>query len=120
VGLCVDSDHRYVGGHCDFGVITRENVGWRGVGEYGQARPTLDAMSEVGELVLSTDGQWMVRPPQRCGNGHQLAGRCIVGTLACSCGDRHLTWCCDACKHTTYGPSLGLDCSVLNGPARVR
>ena len=77
-------------------------------------------MPAVGELVLSTDGQWMVRPPQRCGNGHQLAGRCIVGTLACSCGDRHLTWCCDACKHTTYGPSLGLDCSVLNGPARVR
>jgi hypothetical protein len=35
VGLCVDSDHGYVGGHCDFGVITRENVGWRGVGEYG-------------------------------------------------------------------------------------
>jgi hypothetical protein len=77
-------------------------------------------MYEVGELVLSTDGAVMVRPPERCANGHPLAGRCIVGTLPCSCGDRHLTWCCDVCEHTTYGPALGLDCSVMNGPARVR
>jgi hypothetical protein len=27
--------------------------------------------SEVGRLVQSTGGQWMVRPPQRCGNGHR-------------------------------------------------
>jgi hypothetical protein len=74
----------------------------------------------VGDLVLSTSGQWMVRPPERCINGHRLAGHCIVGTLVCACGERrHLTWTCD-CGDTTYGPALGLDCSLLNGPAAVR
>ena len=77
-------------------------------------------MREVGDLVLSTDGAWMVRPPERCANGHQLAGHCIVGTLPCRCQDRHLTWCCDACGHITYGPALGVNCSVMNGPAAVR
>ena len=77
-------------------------------------------MHEVGELVVSTDGAVMVRPPERCANGHLLAGRCIVGTLPCSCQDRHMTWCCNACGHVTFGPPLGPDCSVMNGPARVR
>lgn len=83
--------------------------------------PTLDRMRPgVGDLVQSTDGEWMVRPPEECGAGHRLAGNCIVGTLECSCGDRHLTWCCDTCEHTTYGPTLGPHCTVMNGPARVR
>jgi hypothetical protein len=80
----------------------------------------VDPRRGVGDLVLSTSGQWMVRPPQRCGNGHRLAGHCIVGTLPCRCQDRHLTWCCDRCGHITYGPALGPDCSVINGPARIR
>jgi hypothetical protein len=74
---------------------------------------------DIGDLVRSTTGQWMVRPPERCGNGHLLAGHCIVGTLPCHCQDRHLTWCCDECGHITYGPALGANCSVINGPARV-
>jgi hypothetical protein len=28
--------------------------------------------SGVGRLVRSTGGEWMVRPPQRCGNGHLI------------------------------------------------
>jgi hypothetical protein len=78
-------------------------------------------MSEVGELVISTNGACMVRPPQHCGNGHPITpGRVLVGNIACACGERrHLTWLCD-CGHTTYGPTLGLDCTVMNGPARVR
>ena len=77
-------------------------------------------MNEVGDLVLNTKGQWMVRPPERCGNGHPITGgRVLVGTMVCSCGDRHLTLECD-CGSIVYGPALGLDCSVLNGPARIR
>jgi hypothetical protein len=76
---------------------------------------------EVGRLVRSTGGEWMVRPPQRCGNGHRLTpGHVLVGSMVCACGERrHLTWLCD-CGDTSYGPPLGLDCSVLNGPAAVR
>ena len=76
---------------------------------------------EIGRLVRSTGGQWMVRPPQRCGNGHQLMpGRVLVGSMVCGCGERrHLTWLCE-CGNISYGPELGPDCTVMNGPARVR
>ena len=83
-----------------------------------KARFTLQ--DEVGELVIGTDGACMVRPPQRCGNGHLIRpGHVLVGTAVCSCGDRHITWTCD-CGSTVYGPELGLQCSVMDGPARVR
>lgn len=75
---------------------------------------------EVGDLVLGTDGRWMVRPPERCGSGHLLRGNCILAAQPCSCGDRHLSWRCETCEHITYGPALGVDCVVLDGPARVR
>jgi hypothetical protein len=72
-------------------------------------------MSEVGELVLSVDGQWMVRPPTHCGNGHPITpGHVLVGTAVCQCHDRHLTWSCE-CGSTVYGPSLGAGCTVMNG-----
>ena len=36
-------------------------------------------MAAVGELVRSTSGQWMVRPPLRCPRGHPLRpGRMLV------------------------------------------
>lgn len=78
-------------------------------------------MYGVGELVIGVDGACMVRPPQRCTNGHPITpGRVLVGSIACCCGERrHLTWLCD-CGSITYGPALGPDCTVLNGPARVR
>jgi hypothetical protein len=84
-------------------------------------RDWYDARTEVGRSVRSTTDQWMVRPPQRCGNGHPITpGHVLVGSMACACGERrHLTWVCD-CGITCYGPPLGLDCSVLNGPAAVR
>jgi hypothetical protein len=72
-------------------------------------------MAAVGELVRSTTGQWMVRPPVRCTRGHLLLpGRFLVGSIACSCG-RHLTWCCE-CGAVTYGPALADGCSLLDGP----
>jgi hypothetical protein len=76
-------------------------------------------MPAVGELVRSTTGQWMVRPPLRCPRGHRLRpGHVLVGSIACSCG-RHLTRRCE-CGAVTYGPGLGDGCSLLDGPARVR
>jgi len=38
--------------------------------------------------------------------------------IACSCG-LHLTWRCE-CGAVTYGPALADECSLLDGPARVR
>ena len=74
---------------------------------------------DVGDLVLSAKGEWMVRLPERCGNGHPITGgRVLVGTAVCACQDRHLTWLCE-CGSMVYGPELGPDCAVLNGPARI-
>jgi hypothetical protein len=37
-------------------------------------------MAAIGELVRSTSGQWMARPPLRCRRGHTLRpGRMLVG-----------------------------------------
>jgi hypothetical protein len=77
-------------------------------------------MSEVGDMVRGVNGEYMIRPPEKCANGHTLHGHCIVAAQPCSCGDRHLSWCCNTCEHVTFGPPLGADCSVMNGPARVR
>jgi hypothetical protein len=80
---------------------------------------SVDVMAGVGELVRSTTGQWMVKPPLHYPRGHPLGpGRMLVGSIACSCG-RHLTWRCD-CGAVTYGPPLGAGCSLLDGPSRVR
>jgi hypothetical protein len=52
---------------------------------------------EVGDLVLSIDGEWMVLPPEKCGRGHRIVGNCLVSTHVCSCQDRHLSWSCNSC-----------------------
>ena len=76
--------------------------------------------SEVGDLVLSSGGEWMVRPPERCGNGHPITpGHVLVGTAVCACQDRHLTWLCE-CGSMVYGPELGERCELIYGAARVR
>jgi hypothetical protein len=51
-----------------------------------------DDMSEVGELVVSVDGRWMVRPPTHCGNGHPITpGHVLVGTAVCLCQGGHVS-----------------------------
>ena len=51
-----------------------------GLANCTRSGPTLDGVPAVGELVRSTAGQWMVRPPQHCPAGHKLApGRVLVG-----------------------------------------
>jgi hypothetical protein len=79
----------------------------------------LPALSEVAldglELLLQKFGVLsMLR------HHGAASGCCIVGTTACSCQDRHLSWTCNECGNTTYGPALGPDCRVLHGAARVR
>jgi rubrerythrin len=75
---------------------------------------------KVGDMVLGTDGQWMIRPPQKCAGDHQLARRCVVTSQPCNCQGRHLSWCCDVCGHVAYGPAVGPDCPLLQDPARIR
>jgi hypothetical protein len=75
-------------------------------------------MHGVGDLVTGLDGSWMVRPPERCAHGHLLRGRCIVGTTVCACQDRHLSWTCDVCQDTTYGPNWDLTATSCTGPPR--
>ncbi len=75
-------------------------------------------MAEPGILVLNTDGQWMILPPERCGRGHLLKGNCLVNSVPCSCGPRHHRWECN-CGDVVYGPALGPDCKLLHGAARV-
>jgi hypothetical protein len=86
------------------------------------SRPTIDGVPAVGDLVRSTAGQWMVRPPQHCPSGHKLApGRVLVGHVPCGCRRRsgHMTWACE-CGATVHAPPLADACRVLAGPAAVR
>jgi len=53
-------------------------------------RAFLWGVAAVGELVRSTSGRRIARPPLRCPRGYTLRpGRMLVGRIACSCG-RHL------------------------------
>lgn len=76
----------------------------------------------VGELVLSTTGDWIALPPERCPHGHPLgAGRVLVGHQPCGCGRHgHTTWCCRECDAVIYGPAIDDACRALNGAAFVR
>jgi hypothetical protein len=75
----------------------------------------------VGELVRSTDGAWMTRPPDRCPHGHPLGpGRVLVGHQPCGCEMRggHTTWTCQ-CGATVYGPPMAPGCQPLAGAGRM-
>lgn len=73
-------------------------------------------MLMVGDLVRSTTGAWITRPPVRCPNGHLLgAGRELVGFAHCSHPGGHTSWWCRECGATVYGPPLSETCSRLNG-----
>jgi hypothetical protein len=72
----------------------------------------------LGDLVQTTDGKWMTRPPTRCPNGHALGpGEVPVGHHAClGHGGGHTTWTCRTCDETVYGPMLNTHCTTLDGP----
>lgn len=81
------------------------------------------SLTRVSDLVRCTTGGWMVRPPARCPNGHELGpGHVLVGNQPCGgCGrGGHMTWTCRECQVTTYRPAMGSACRVLHGPAPVR
>lgn len=77
-------------------------------------------MAAVGDLVRCTDGTSMVRPPERCQDGHQLGpNKMLVGHQPCGCGHRggHMTWACLECGHVLYAPPLAPECRPLAGAA---
>jgi len=77
----------------------------------------------VGDLIRSTTGAWITRPPTRCPNGHQFGpGRVFVGHQAClgHGGGGHTSWHCRTCDAVVYGPPLNTHCTGLEGPAVVR
>jgi hypothetical protein len=75
-----------------------------------------------GELVRTTSGQWITKPPARCPNGHSLGpNQVLVGHVAClGDGGGHTTWTCRVCDQTVFGPPLNTHCATLEGPATVR
>jgi len=77
----------------------------------------------LGELVQTTDGKWITRPPSRCPNGHTL-GANQVPRRACRMpghgGGGHTSWHCRTCDAVVYGPTLAKHCTALEGPAAVR
>lgn len=81
---------------------------------------------EVGDLVETTDGTWITRPPYRCNHGHVLEpGHFQVGHVACHGhgGGGHTTWHCEQCPRVeppVYGPPLGKHCTLLQAAAAVR
>jgi hypothetical protein len=78
-------------------------------------------MPAVGELVRSTNGSWMVRPPEHCPRGHRFgAGRVLVGHQPCSCRGGHTSWLCLECGAVVYAPPVNAGCRVLDGPGTVR
>jgi hypothetical protein len=76
----------------------------------------------LGELVQTTTGKWITRPPTRCPDGHSLGpGAVLVGHQAClGHGGGHTTWTCRECDATVYGRPLNTHCRTLDGPATVR
>jgi hypothetical protein len=77
----------------------------------------------LGELLQTTTGKWITRPPTRCPNGHQfVANQVLVGHQTClgHGGGGHTTWTCRTCDQTVYGPPPNTHCTVLDGPAAVR
>lgn len=74
-------------------------------------------MPDVGDLVASTNGGWVLWAPLHCHAGHPLRpGRMIVGHRPCSCGG-HTVWACPmTCGADVFHPPLEPDCTVLTGP----
>jgi hypothetical protein len=48
---------------------------------------------EVGNLVLSTGGEWIIRLPLQCGNGHGLASGHVLGRQHGLCRRRAMASC---------------------------
>src|SRR6476660_7928601 len=76
----------------------------------------------LGELVQTTAGTWITKPPSRCPNGHRLGpSEVFVGHQAgLGHGGGHTTWTCRTCDATVYGPPLNSHCTTLDWPAVVR
>lgn len=76
-------------------------------------------MPDVGDLVPTTAGTWMILAPTHCPNGHPFgrSGGALVSFVRCSCGGHHEWW-CKTCGTPTHGPRLRNDCRLITGPGR--
>src|SRR6478736_605632 len=77
----------------------------------------------LGELVQTTAGRWITRPPSRCPNGHPLGpNQVLVGHVAClrHGGGGHTSWHCRTCDAVTLGPPMNTHCTALEGAASMR
>ncbi len=73
-------------------------------------------MPDVGDLIHTTAGTWITRPPTRCPNGQLGADQVLVGHQAClGHGGGHTTWTCRTCDQTVYGPPLNTHCTRSMG-----
>jgi|SRR5258705_12686949 len=79
-------------------------------------------MPYVGDLIHTTVGTWITRPPARCPNGHPVGPNAVlVGHRACvGHGGGHTTWNRRTCDQIVHGPPLNTHCTALDGPAAVR
>ena len=80
-------------------------------------------MPAVGDLVRSTTGAWITKPPTHCPNGHSLGpNQVLVGHVVClgHGGGGHVSWACTLCDAVVYGPPMAKHCTALEGPAAVR
>jgi hypothetical protein len=77
-------------------------------------RRKVNLLTVLGELVQTTAGTWITRPPTRCPNRHSLGpGQVLVGHSAClGHGGGHTTWTCRNCDATVYGPPLNTHCTA--------
>jgi hypothetical protein len=75
----------------------------------------------LGELVETTAGKWITRPPSRCPNGHTPdPNQVLVGHVAClgHGGGGHTNWHCRTCDAVVYGPPMNTHCTALEVPGR--
>ena len=67
-----------------------------------------------GELVQTTNGRWITKPPSRCRNGHDLGpNQVLVGHVAClgHGGGGHTSWHCRTCDSHRLRATTRTDCS---------
>jgi len=70
-------------------------------------RPVAGSQDVLSELVQTTDGRWITKPPSHCSNGHLLGpSQVLVGHVAClgHGGGGHTSWHWRTCDAVVYGP----------------
>ena len=76
----------------------------------------------LGELVQTTAGKWITRPPTRCPKGRSIGAAngswSAISLPRARRRKHHLD--VPQCDQTVFGPPLNTHCTALDGPATVR